>query len=59
MRAIKIGFEMKLQAPVGVTWAIIEWIIPHAADLINWFLVRDDGKTSYYKVHNVVEAQLD
>ena len=48
MRAIKIGFEMRLQAPVIPTWAIIEWMIPHAADLINRFFVGADGKTAYY-----------
>ena len=51
MRAVKIGLEMKVQATVNPTWAIIEWMLPHAADLINRFLVGADGKTAYYRVH--------
>ena len=35
LRAFKIGFEARLQSPIDARWAIIEWMIPLASDLIN------------------------
>ena len=51
LRAIKIGLEMRLQAPVEATWAIMEWMIPHSADLINRFLIGTDCKTVHYRMY--------
>ena len=51
LRALKIGFEARLRSPVDVRWAIIEWIIPLASDLINKYLIGADGKTAHYRVH--------
>ena len=34
------------------TMAILEWMIPQAADTINRFLVGDDGRTAYYRVRH-------
>ena len=51
MPAIKIGLEMRLQAPVEATWAIMEWMIPHSADLINRCLIGTDCKTVHYRMY--------
>ena len=32
--------------------AILEWMIPQAADSISRFLVGDDGRTAYYRVRH-------
>ena len=32
--------------------AILQWMIPHAADTINRFVVGDDGRTAYYRVRH-------
>ena len=31
---------------------MVEWMIPHAADVINRFLVGSDCKTAYYRIHH-------
>ena len=51
MRAFKIGLEARLQAPVDARWAIVEWMIPLASDLINRYLVGSDGKTAHYRIY--------
>ena len=38
MRAIKIGLEARVRVAVDPRWPIVEWMIPHSADLINRFL---------------------
>ena len=32
--------------------ASTQWMMPHAANLINRLLVGSDGKTAYYKIHH-------
>ena len=48
LRAFKICFETRLHSPVDARWAIVEWMIPFASDLVNRYLVRSDGKTAHY-----------
>ena len=52
MRAVKIGLEARIQKEVDARWPILEWMVPHAANLINRFLMGSDGKTARYRVHH-------
>ena len=52
LRAIKIGLETRIRAQVNIEWPVLEWMIPHAADVINRFLMGSDGKTAYYRIHH-------
>ena len=44
--------EKRIRTQVDIERPLIEWILPHAADVINWFLVGSDGKTPYYRIHH-------
>ena len=50
IRAVKIGLESRIRVKVQPDWPIIEWIVPHAAELINRFSMGSDGKTPHYRV---------
>ena len=51
LRAIKLGLETRIGVEITDTMAILEWMIPQAADTINR-LVGDDGRTAYYRVRH-------
>ena len=46
MRAIKFGSEKIIGALVDIERPMVEWMIPHAADVINRFLVGSHCKTA-------------
>jgi len=50
LRAIKLGLEARIMREVASTEPILEWMIPHASDVINRFLVGSDGRTAHYRV---------
>ena len=50
MRGIKLGLESRIGEEVMTTWPILEWIVPHAPECYNRFLVGKDGRTAYYRV---------
>ena len=52
MRAIKFGLESRIKANIGGNPLVFEWIIPHASDCINRFLVGKDGRTPHYRIFN-------
>ena len=52
IRALKIGLEMRLREDVDARWKVLEWMIPHASDVLNRFNMGKDGKTPYYRVHH-------
>ena len=52
LRAIKLGLEARLEKEIDNKQAILEWMIPHAADSINKYLVGEDGRTAYYRVNH-------
>ena len=52
MGAVKIGLEARIQKEFDARWPIIEWMVSHAANLINCFLMGSDGKTAHYRVHH-------
>ena len=53
LRVIKLGLEASVGEEITGTMAILKWMIPHASDTINRFLVGSDGRTAYYRVrHN-------
>ena len=51
LRALKLGLEARIKKEVDVNSEILEWMIPHAADCINKYLVGKDGRTAHYRVH--------
>ena len=52
IRALKIGLEMRLREDVDARWKILEWMVPHASDVLNRFNMGKDGKTPHYRVHH-------
>ena len=52
LRATKLGLEARIGVEITDAMAILEWMIPQAADTINRFLVGDDGRTAYYRVRH-------
>ena len=52
LRATKLGSEARIGVEITDTMAILEWVIPQAADTINRFLVGDDGRTACYSVRH-------
>ena len=52
LRAMKLGLEARTGEEITETMAILEWMIPHAADTVNRFLVGNDGRTAYYRVRH-------
>ena len=51
MGAVKIGVLMRIKKTIDPRWAILEWMIPHSAELINRFLVGADGKTAHRRIY--------
>ena len=51
IRCFKIGLEARIEASFDASLPFMEWLIPHAADVINRYLVGEDGRTAYYRVH--------
>ena len=52
LRATKLGLEARIGVEITDTMAVLEWMIPQAADTINRLLVGNDGRTVYYKVRH-------
>ena len=52
LRVIKLSLENRIKAKIPETSAMLEWMIPHASDCINRYLVGKDGRTAFYRVHN-------
>ena len=42
-----VGLEARIGVEITDTMAILEWMIPRAADATNRFLVGDDGRTAF------------
>ena len=51
MRCIKLGLEARIKKSVDARQPVMEWIIPHAADCINRFLIGEDGRTPHFRIH--------
>ena len=51
IRCVKLGVEARIQEKLDARWPVMEWIIPHASDLINRYLVGSDGRTAHYRIH--------
>lgn len=50
IRALKLGLEQRSNAKITTEWKILEWMVEHAAVLINRCLVGYDGKTPYARL---------
>ena len=51
LRALKLGLEARIGRTVRAEEPILEWMIPHAGQTINRYLVSKDGRTAYYRIH--------
>jgi hypothetical protein len=52
MRALALGLGARLQTRIDNRWSIMEWIVQHAPDTVNRFLIGADGRTAHYRVHH-------
>ena len=52
IRCVKLGLEARLGKGIDAKLAILEWMIPHAPELLNRFLMGRDGKTPFYRIHH-------
>ena len=52
LRKIKIALDRRIGKKVDPKSAIMQWMVPHASDVINKFLVGADGRTAYYRLRN-------
>ncbi len=61
LRAVKIALDRRLGRVLDPKCAALKWMVPHACDLINRYLVGADGRTAFYRLnhknfhHDVVE----
>ena len=51
IRCVRLGLEARIGGPVDAGQPVMEWLIPHSSDLINRYLVGDDGRTAHYRIH--------
>ena len=51
LRATKIGFERRIKTKINPKSPILHWIVIHAIENINRFLVGADCRTPYYRLH--------
>ena len=51
LRSTKLGLEARVQQRVNDELPVLEWMIPHATNIINKFLVGADGRTAYQRIH--------
>ena len=47
-----MGLEARIGVEITDTMAILEWMIPQAADTMNRFLVGDDGRSASYRIRH-------
>ena len=52
LRALKLGLEYRIKKDIPPNSPILEWMVPHAAFVINKFLVGKDGRTPHYRIYN-------
>ena len=52
LRAVKIGLERRVKAKLDPKLPILLWMIKHAVETLNWFLVGADGRTPHYRMYN-------
>ena len=52
LRTVKLSLERRLKDKLAPTDAVITWMIPHACESINRFLVGHDGRTPYYRLRH-------
>jgi hypothetical protein len=50
VRTLLLALQKRLDVKVPVTHKIITWMVEHAADLLNKFLVGPDGRTAFERV---------
>ena len=52
IRALKLGLEARLGVNIGIKEPIVEWVMQHAASLLNKFHIGVDGRTAHFRVHH-------
>ena len=51
VRAMKIALEARLQSKVESDWAVMQWMVEWAPELINRCRIGQDGRTSYFRLY--------
>ena len=51
LRAVNIAFERRTKTKIEKKAQILQWMVVHATDTINIFLVEADGRTLHYRLH--------
>ena len=50
VRVLKLSLEARVRGHVSVTHKIFAWLVEHAADILNKYVVGTDGRTAYHRV---------
>ena len=50
VRTMKLALEERIGVPIPSTHAIMTWMVEHAAETLNRFLVGSDGRTPYERM---------
>ena len=56
IRALKIGLERRIKTKVESDWRILQWMVEHAATLINCCQLGHDGRTPFRRLHGKESA---
>ena len=51
LRAVKIALERMIKMKIQKKAPILHWMVLHAVETINRFLVGADGRTPHYRLH--------
>ena len=51
LKATKFALERRIKTKISTNALILVWMILHAVETINRFLVEPDGRTPYYRLH--------
>ena len=52
LRATKIALERRIKTKIDSRAPILLWMVCHAVETINRFLIGSDGRTAHYRLHN-------
>ena len=51
LRAVKIALERRIKTKIQKQAPILQWMVMHAVETINRFVVGADGRTPHYRLH--------
>ena len=51
LRAVKLALERRIKTKIQKQAPILQWMVMHAVETINRFVVGADGRTPHYRLH--------